>query len=57
VLHELHAASFVFARFLGFPDDTRNDDEIESRASWRGVVEQASASSGDDEVTSKGGRV
>jgi hypothetical protein len=48
VPHELHVASFVFARFLGFLDDTRNDDEIESGASWRGVVEHVSASSGED---------
>jgi hypothetical protein len=35
----------------------RNDDEIEFGASWWGGVEQVSASYGDDEVTSKGGRV
>jgi hypothetical protein len=28
VPHELHAASFVFTRFLGFLGDVRNDDEI-----------------------------
>jgi hypothetical protein len=48
VLGEHHAASFVFTRLLGFLDDTRNDDEIESGASWRGVVEQVSASAGED---------
>jgi hypothetical protein len=56
-LGKYHAASFIFAWFLGFLDDARNDDEIESGASWRGGVEQVSASSGDDEVMSKGGRV
>jgi hypothetical protein len=55
-LGKYYDASFVFTRLLGFLDDARNDDEIESGASWRGVVEQVSASSGDDEVTSKGGR-
>jgi hypothetical protein len=32
-LGEYHAASFVFTRFLGFLDNTWNDDEIESGAS------------------------
>jgi hypothetical protein len=27
--HELHAASLVFARRLGFLADTRNDDKME----------------------------
>jgi hypothetical protein len=40
---------------LGFLDDARNDDEIESGASWRG--HESSEGPGDDEVTSKGGRV
>jgi hypothetical protein len=31
-----------------FFEDARNDDEIDSGASWRGVVEQVSASSGED---------
>jgi hypothetical protein len=35
-LGEYHAANFVFTRRLGFLDDARNDDEIESGASWRG---------------------
>jgi hypothetical protein len=32
-LDEYHAASFIFTRLLGFLDDVRNDDEIESGAS------------------------
>jgi hypothetical protein len=40
---------------LGFLDDARNNDEIDSGASWRG--HESSEGSGDDEVTSKGGRV
>jgi hypothetical protein len=54
-LGEYHAASFVFTRFLGFLDDARNDDEIDSGASWRG--HESSEGSGDNEVTSKGGQV
>jgi hypothetical protein len=34
-LGEYRVASFVFTLFLGFLDDARNDDKIESVASWR----------------------
>jgi hypothetical protein len=33
-LGEYHAASFVFARSMGFLNDIWNDDEIESGACW-----------------------
>jgi hypothetical protein len=33
-LGKYHAASFVFTRRFVFLDDARNDDEIESGASW-----------------------
>jgi hypothetical protein len=49
VLGKYQDASFVFTRLLGLArDDVRNDDEIESGASLRGVVKQVSAGSGED---------
>jgi hypothetical protein len=41
VPHELHAASFVFARFLGFLDDARNDDDLRLKSLTENLISDA----------------
>jgi hypothetical protein len=41
VPHELHAASFVFARFLGFLDDARNNNDLRLKSLTEHLINDA----------------